>query len=180
MLRSRSQQSEILEKSESEILERSESELIWSYVILLVPTAQQLISSSNANNRSAALWVGHRWYAEWLENTTRLHLFIPNVSANLPGMTLLRTAWVWFNRLHTSVGRVCSCLHKWGMAPSEACECRAEEQTADHTALHCPNHQPPHGTHGLTFLDETIKWLLNICPEIYCGLAVSWKNLLKR
>ena len=33
--------------------------------------------------------------------------------------------------------------------------------------------KPPHGLHGLTFLDdETIEWLLNTCPEIECGQAV--------
>jgi len=32
----------------------------------------------------------------------------------------------------------------------------------------------PHGTHGLTVMDdEKIKYLLNTCPEIWCGLALS-------
>jgi len=46
-------------------------------------------------------------------------------------------------------------------------ECGGEEQTVDHVFLPCPIHRPPHGLHGLTILDdETIKWLLNTCPEI--------------
>jgi len=52
------------------------------------------------------------------------------------------------------------------MASSAACECDAEEQTVDHVVLHCPIHRPPHGLHVLTVLDdETLEWLLNICPE---------------
>jgi len=45
-------------------------------------------------------------------------------------------------------------LHKWGMAPSAACECGAEEQTVDSVVLQCPIHQPPCGLHGLTVLDD--------------------------
>jgi len=41
-----------------------------------VPAAQQLISSSDDNNRSAALWSDHRWNAERVESTTRPRTFI--------------------------------------------------------------------------------------------------------
>jgi len=44
--------------------------------------AQQLISSSDGNNRSAAFWADHRWNAEWLENTTRLSDFIPDIGTH--------------------------------------------------------------------------------------------------
>jgi len=37
--------------------------------------------------------------------------------------------------LHTSVERFRSCLHKWVMASSAACECGVEEQTVDHVVL---------------------------------------------
>ena len=70
-------------------------------------------------------------------------------------------------RLRTGVGRLRSCLHKWGIAPSAACECGEVEQTVDHVVLHCPIHWSPCGAHGQTFLDdETIEWQLNTCPEI--------------
>ena len=68
-----------------------------------------------------------------------------------PGMTLPTRAFVQLNRLHNDVGRFISCLYKWGMASSAACECDAE-QTTDHVVLHCPIHRPPHGLHGLTVL----------------------------
>ena len=81
---------------------------------------------------------------------------------NLP-----RRAWVRLNRLHTGVRHFHSCLYKWGMASSAACECGTEEQTVDHVVLQCPIHRPPHGLHSLTVLDdETHKWLLNTWPEI--------------
>jgi len=52
------------------------------------------------------------------------------------------------------------------MASSAACECGAEEQTVEHVVLQCPIHQPPHGLHGVTVLDdETTEWL-NTCPKI--------------
>jgi len=82
-------------------------------------------------------------------------------------MTLPRRTLVRLNRLRTGVARFRSCLYKWGMASSAACECGTEEQTVDHVILQCPIHRPPHGLHGLTVLDdETTEWLLNTYPEI--------------
>jgi len=93
--------------------------------------------------------------------------FHPRHWQPLSGMTLSRRAWVWLNRLRTGVGRFRSCLYKWSIASSAACECGAEEQTVNHGVLQCPIHRPPHGLHGLTVLDdETIEWMLNTCPEI--------------
>ena len=79
-----------------------------------------------------------------------------------PGMTLPRRAWVWFNRLCSDVGRFCSCLYKWNMASSAACECGTEEQTVDHV-LFCPIHWPPHRLHSLTVLDDWTMRQLNGC-----------------
>jgi len=53
------------------------------------------------------------------------------------------------------------------MGVSAACECGEEDQTVDHVVFQCPTHRRPHGLHCLADLDdETIDWLLNICPEI--------------
>ena len=72
-----------------------------------------------------------------------------------------------FNHFRTGVGRFRSCLYKWGMAFSAACECGAEEQTADHVVLQSPIQRPPDGLHVLTVLDDgTTQWLLNSCLEI--------------
>jgi len=83
------------------------------------------------------------------------------------GMTLPRRAWFRRNRLRTDVGHFRSCLCKWGMVSSAACECGAEEQTVDHVVFQCPIHRPPLELHGLTALYAVrVEWLLNICPEI--------------
>jgi len=103
-------------------------------------------------------------------NTTRLRTFIPDVGTHLHGTALPRTAWVRLNRLRIGVGLFRSCLHEWGMAPSAACECGAEEKTVDHVVLQCLIHRLTHELRGLTVLDdETIEWLLSTFPEIYCG-----------
>ena len=131
--------------------------------------AQQLISFSDNNNTTFVRrthWEDHQWNAEWADNSTRLRTLISDTSTHTPGMTLPRRAWVRLNSLRTGVGRFRSCLYKWGMASSAACECGAE-QTVDNVVLHCPIHRPPHGLHGLRVLDdETPEWLLNTCPDI--------------
>ena len=98
-----------------------------------------------------------------------------------PGMTLPRRARL--NRLCTGVRRFHSCLSKWGMASSVACECGAEEQTVNHVVLQCLIHWPPHGLHGLTILDdETIEWLLNTAPRSSAAASqsvvwtIGWKE----
>jgi len=69
-------------------------------------------------------------------------------------MTLPRAPWVRLNRLRIGVGLSRSCLHKWGMVPSAACEFGANQQTVDHVVLQYPIHRHPHGLHGLTVLDD--------------------------
>jgi len=60
--------------------------------------------------------------------------------------------------LRTGVGLFRSCLYRWGVASSAACECGAEDQIVDRVVFHCPIHRPHHGLHGLTVLnDETIE-----------------------
>jgi len=55
--------------------------------------------------------------------------------------------WVRLNRLRTDIGRFRSCMYKWGMASSAACECGAEEQTADHVVFQRPIHRLPYELH---------------------------------
>jgi len=52
---------------------------------------------------------------------TGLHTFTPDVGTFPPRMPMPSTARFWLNRLRTSVERFCSCLDKWGMAPSVEC-----------------------------------------------------------
>ena len=134
---------------------------------LFVSAAQQLISFSDNNNIRAVQWADHQWNAEWVDNPTRLRILIPDTGTQPSGITFPRRAWIQLNCLRTSVGRFCSCLYKWGMASSAACECGAEEQTTNQFVFQCPIHRPLHGLHARTVLDdETTEWLLNTCPEI--------------
>jgi len=59
-----------------------------------VPAAQHLISSFD-NNKIRAAWrtvEDHQWNAEWLDNPTRLRIFIPDTGTHTHGVTLPRTA----------------------------------------------------------------------------------------
>ena len=111
---------------------------------------------------------------EWeqLENTTRLRTLIRDVGTHPSRMSLPKAAWVRLNHLRTSVGRSRSCLQKWGVAPSAACERGIEEQTDEHVVLHC--HRPSHGVHGFTVL---VKRQSDSCstsyPEIY-SVTKQW------
>jgi len=87
------------------------------------PLHNNSFSSSDDNNRSAALWADHRWNAEMLESTTRPVLSSPS---HPPGIALPRTAWVRLNRLRTGVGRFRSNLQKC-MAASGLVECGLAE-----------------------------------------------------
>jgi len=75
-------------------------------------------------------------------------------------------AWVRLNRLRT-------CLCKWGMASSAACEYGAE-QTVDHVVLHCPIHRLPPRT---TRPDVSGRWdnrmAAQYLPRYLGGLAVD-------
>jgi len=95
-----------------------------------VPAAQQVIRFSDINNIRTAQWVDHQCNTEWAKKPTRLRTLIPDTGTHTPGMTLPRRVCVRLNRLRTGVGRFRSCLYKWGMASSAACECGAEKQTS--------------------------------------------------
>ena len=134
-----------------------------------VPAAQQLIVHLtttevwHSGRITNGMWKGWRALRDPLLST----------ATHSPAIALPRTVWVQFNCLRINIGRFRSCLHKWGMASSATCECGAEEQIVDHVVLQCLIHRPPHGLHDLTVLDdETIEWLLNTCPDIWCGQAV--------
>jgi len=55
---------------------------------LFVPAVQQLNCTTHNCNANAGLWADNRLNVEWLENTTRLRAFIPDIgtypSANGP------------------------------------------------------------------------------------------------
>ena len=64
-----------------------------------------------------AWWEEHTWSAEWLNNASRLHSFIPIAGPCPPGLALTRPVWTRLNHLRTSVGCFCSSIYKWGSGP---------------------------------------------------------------
>ena len=113
----------------------------------------------------------------WSGRTVLQNSGFPSLVPIPSGTTRPRRAWVQLNCLCTSVGRFHSCLYKWGMASSAACECGTEEQTVDHVVLQCPIYRPPHVLHGLTVQDHLDKriqtlWFIG-CLKVWM-LLLSW------
>ena len=132
-----------------------------------VPGAQNLLGNLARLVIRASEWTNHKLKTKHRENASRIRAFVPETGARLVGMGLPQAAWVKLNCLRTSVGRFHLFVHKWGLAPSPNCECDASEHTADHVLTACPIHRTPHGTRGLTVLDdETRCWLNNITSSI--------------
>ena len=132
-----------------------------------VPAALELLNDLNKANIGVAHWADYRWNMEWQGNTSRLHQFIADVSSSPSGMNFPRPAWVRLNRLRTGVGLFRSTMYKWGMAPTAACECGAEEQTADHVIATCPSYCYPNWVEDQAKAHEKIvAWLTETCPAI--------------
>ena len=132
-----------------------------------VPGARNLLDNLARLGIRASEWTNHKWKTDHCESASRLRVFVPETSSRPVGMGLPRVAWVKLNRLWTGVGRFHLSMHKWGFAPSPNCECGASEQTADHVLTACPIHWAPHGTRGLTVLDDKTRcWLNNTTASI--------------
>ena len=129
--------------------------------------ATPMLNDADADTSAAGSWADHKWNTEWQECTSLLYGFIAFVGSLPSVMHFPRPAWVRLNRHRTGVGLFRSTMHKWGMAPSPACECGADEQTADHLIISCSIYRHPNGPGGLASDDMTLKdWLLNTCPAV--------------
>ena len=145
-----------------------------------VLAARKLLDSLSEMDVRAAEWTNTKWDMEYSANALSLHAFILKASSRPLGMGLPRAAWVKLNHLRSGVGRFCSSMYKWGLAPLENCECGASEQTADHIISQCPIHRAPRGMFGLMVLDdETRCWLKSLTDnDDSCTAGVS--NLFGR
>ena len=108
-----------------------------------VPAARKLLDSLSEMDVRAAQWTNTKWDMEYSANALSLHAFIPKASCRPLGMGLPRAAWVKLNRLRFGVGRFCSSMYEWGLAPLANCECGASKQTAHHIISQCPIHRAP-------------------------------------
>ena len=88
----------------------------------------------------------------------------PQTIGNISTQTILGQAeppphWSWLIPFH-------SAQMGYG-APTAACECGAEKQTADHIIIPCPIFHHPNRGIGLESVNEkTVAWLDNILPNI--------------
>lgn len=132
------------------------------------PSGMDLLSTIQPTE-SKTHWLSRMWSEKWQSTPNHLHRYIPVPSRSCPGFDLPRHAWVKLNRLRTGVGRFNADMWRWGLSRSPACDCGAEQQTADHIITECPLYRPPNGVQGLLDVDldaATREWLLSKHLEI--------------
>ena len=119
-------------------------------------------------NKTKAHWIAKMWSVDWQPSTSRLREYIVSPSKCCPGSDLPRQAWVKLNRLRTEVGRFNADMWRWGLSKSPACDCGADQQTANHIITECHLYRSPNGLHGSINVDAdaaTRECLLNKFPE---------------
>ena len=57
-------------------------------------------------------------------------------------------------------------MHSWRLTPTAVCDCGAERQTPEHLLYQCPIYSLARKDELLILDDNTIDWLLNVCPGI--------------
>ena len=119
-----------------------------------------------AQNTNAPTWIHNTWKENWTKDTKRLHSFVTNVGPLPSGHELSRLACVRLNRLRTGIGRFGSLMHRWGLTPTAVRDCGAERQTPEHLLYQCPIYSLARNDELLVLDDNTIDWLLNVCPDI--------------
>ena len=120
-------------------------------------------------NETKAHWIARIWLAEWQQPTSRPREYIVSPSKFCPGSDLPQQGWVKLNRLRTRVGHFNDGMWRWGLSKSPACNCGADQQTANHIITECPVYRPPNGLHGLIDVDAdtaTYESLLSMFTEI--------------
>ena len=115
----------------------------------------------------AAQWTNLTWDTKYSKSMSALGVYVPRVNTRPIRMSLIRTAWVKLNRLHTAVGCFVSSMQKWGLASLVKCKCDASEQIADHIISRCPIHGAPRRIMGQTVLDDKTRcWLNSVTASI--------------
>ena len=84
-----------------------------------------------------------------------------------PLATNEKTTFLKFEKQFFSLHPTAQLLGNGFMNSSAACDCGADNETAEHIIAHCPLFSPLHGTTGSVHLDDdTITWLRGSCPDI--------------
>ena len=82
--------------------------------------------------------ISDKWRERWNDvSPCNYHLCIdPTLKPG--GFDLPRKSWKRLNRIRTGYGCCNSCLFKWNLTNSPACDCGATEQTMSHIITSCP------------------------------------------
>ena len=132
-------------------------------------TSGKDLVSTTLPNETKAHWIDRMWSAEWQPSTSRLREYMVSPLKCCLGSDLPRQTLVKLKRLCTGVGRFIAYMWRWCLSKSPACNCGADQQTANHIITECPLYRPPNGFHGLIDVDvdaATSEWLLSKFPEI--------------
>ena len=127
--------------------------------------------STTLPNETKIYWIAG--CGQWNGNHPPPYITSPSWSS--PGSDLPQQAWVKLNRLRTGVGRFNADMWRWGLSKSPACNCGADQLTANHIITECPLYSPPNGLHGSIDVDvdaATHEWQLSKFPEIWLFLLV--------
>ena len=82
--------------------------------------------------------ISDKWRERWDETSICNYELLADPTAKPGGFDLPRAAWTKLNRLRTGHGRCMSCMYKWGLAASPACDCGAIDQSMCHIVMSCP------------------------------------------
>ena len=94
-------------------------------------TSGKNLLSSTLPNETKAHWIARMWSVEWQPSTSRLREYITSPYRGSPGSYLPRQARVKLNSLRTGVGLFDAVLWRWGLSKNPACDCGADQQTAN-------------------------------------------------
>ena len=120
----------------------------------------QAMLQSIPRDMSRDAWLATAWKKSWdTAEPSRMQRYIRDPAGGVKGDDLPRHQWTSLNRLRCGVGRFKSCMRKWGLTNSSACECGEIEQTAEHIITGCPLYSPPSEAGLFDLGPETRAWL---------------------
>lgn len=103
------------------------------------------------------------WEEDWATKGPRQWFNILVGPKDPPGFDLPRQDWSALNRIRTEHGRSGAVLFKWGVLPSAACDCGAQEQTIEHLVATCPNRLfQGEKEEFILATEESVTWLRNL------------------
>ena len=81
--------------------------------------------------------ISDKWRERWTDTAVCNYHLIQDPNVFPPGFDLPRIAWLKLKRIRTGHGRCNSCLFKWKLVDSAACDCGCNDQTMMHIVTSC-------------------------------------------